>query len=280
MELEYSSKNSKRSKLYIGAGLVIAVLVAGIVYVAVQNSNLGGSPDVEMRSVVVAARDIPSRKPIEEGDLLMRTVPADPTNATAFTRIDDVLGRVSAVPVTTGQLITQTMLASASSGQTYSILEPGATFDPTGPDLRAVSVVVPDESAVGGTLVPGQRVDLVVTMPINPEYGASPSASAPASGSPAPVTVLGGPSTKVTLQMLTVLSRNGSIYILRADLATAEKIAELTAAGGQFTIVLRPDEDSRTATTVGSTFDMLFAEFGFPVPRPVTFPSPTPSPSP
>jgi len=279
VELEYSNKNSKRSKLYIGAGLVIALVVAGIVYVAVQNSNLGGSPQVEMRAVVVAARDIPSRKPIEEGDLLVRTVPADPTNESAFSRIDDVLGRVSAVPVTTGQLLTRTMLASASSGQTYSILEPGATFDPTGPDLRAVSVVVSDDNAVGGTLVPGQRVDLVVTMPINPDFGASPSASPSASASPASV-VLGGPSTKVTLQMLTILSRNGSIYILRADLATAEKIAELTAAGGQFTFVLRPDEDSRTATTVGSTFDMLFAEFGFPVPRPVNFPSPAPSPSP
>lgn len=77
-----------------------------------------------------------------------------------------------------------------------------------------------------------------------------------------------GPSTKVTLQQMTILARNGAIYILRADLATAEKVAELTAAGGQFTMVLRAEQDDRTATTDGSTIDSLIDEFSFPVPRP------------
>ena len=275
MELEYSNKNSKRSKLYIGVGVVMALVVAGTVFLALRASGLTGAGAVEMRQVVVAAREIPSRKPIEEGDLAMRTIPADPTNETAFTRIDDVLGRVAGVPIASGQLITQTMLASASSGQTFSILEPGASFDPNGPDMRAVSVSVPDDRAVAGILVPGQRVDLIVTLAINPELGPSPSpASSPAQA------VIPGPSTKMTFHMLTILARNGAIYILRADLATAEKISELTAAGGQFTLVLRPDEDSRTATTQGSTFDALLQEFGFPVPRPPVFASPAPSPTP
>lgn len=275
MELEYSDKNSKRSKLYIGVGVLMALVAAGTVFVALRASGLTGAGTAQMRQVVVAAREIPSRKPIEEGDLVMRSVPVDPTNETAFTRIDEVLGRVSGIPIATGQLVTRTMLASASSGQTFSILEPGASFDPNGPDLRAVSVSVPDDRAVAGTLAPGQRVDLIVTLAINPELGPSPSPSA----SPTEV-VIPGPSTKVTFQMLTILARNGTIYILRADLATSEKISELTAAGGQFTLVLRPDEDGRTATTVGSTFDALLREFNFPVPRPPVFPSPAASPAP
>jgi hypothetical protein len=75
----------------------------------------------------------------------------------------------------------------------------------------------------------------------------------------------------VTLQSITILARNGALYILRTDLATAEKITELTAAGGQFTFVLRADLDDRTATTDGSTIDRLIDEFGFPVPRPPDF---------
>lgn len=277
MELEYTDRNSRRSKLYIGVGLVMALLVAGIVFVALRASGLGGPSQVASRDVVVAAREIPSRKPIEEGDLVMRSVPVDPTNETAFTRIDEVLGRVSAVPIATGQLLTRSMLASASSGQTYSILEPGASFDPAGPDLRAVSVSVPDDRAVAGTLVPGQRVDLIVTLAINPELGQTPvPAASGAPGAPAAPVVIPGPSTKVTLQMLAILARNGSIYILRADLATSEKISELQAAGAQFTMVLRPDEDARTATTLGSTFDRLLEEFGFPVPRQPVFPTPSP----
>jgi len=262
VEFEYTDKHRHRSKVYIVAGLIIAALVGIVVFVALEGSALLSEP-VEMRTVVVAARDIASRKPIEEGDLVTRTVPADPTNEAAFTLIEDVLGRVSGVPITAGQLVTRNMLAAATSGQAYAILEAGEVFDPTGPDLRAVSVSVPDDRAVAGTLVPGQRVDLLVTLAINPAIGVvaeEPAASAEG--------FIAGPSTKVTLQMLTVLARNGSIYILRTELATAEKIAELAAAGGQFTLVLRPDEDDRVAITVGSTLDKLLDEFDFPIPVP------------
>ena len=263
MEFEYTDKHRRRSKVYIVAGLIIAALVGIVVFVALEGSALLSEP-VEMRTVVVAARDIASRKPIEEGDLATRTVPADPTNEAAFTLIEDVLGRVSGVPIAAGQLVTRNMLAAGTSGQAYAILEAGEVYDPTGPDLRAVSVSVPDDRAVAGTLLAGQRVDLLVTLAINPAIGVvteEPAATAETG-------FMAGPSTKVTLQMLTVLARNGSIYILRTDLATAEKIAELAAAGGQFTLVLRPDEDDRVANTTGSTLDRLLDEFDFPIPVP------------
>jgi hypothetical protein len=103
-------------------------------------------------------------------------------------------------------------------------------------------------------------------MAINPEVGQSAQQASKTQSSFIP-----GPSTKVTLQSLTILARNGGLYILRTDLATAEKITELTAAGGQFTLVLRPDVDDRTAETSGSTIDRLIDEYGFPVPVPPDF---------
>jgi Flp pilus assembly protein CpaB len=173
---------------------------------------------------------------------------------------------VSGVTILTGQMVTQNMLASSTEGQSYSILEPGEEFDPAGPDLRAVSISVPDDRAVAGTLVPGQLVDLIVTMAINPEIGQTAEQAQQTQADYIP-----GPSTKVTLQSLSILARNGGLYILRTDLATAEKITELTAAGGQFTLVLRPDVDDRTASTEGSTIDTLIDEYGFPVPLPPDF---------
>lgn len=271
MELEYSDKHGRRSKIYVGVGLVVALIVGGLVFAMLRFGNLSSQNPAEMRQVVVAVREIPARKPIEEGDVVMRSVPTDRTNEAAFTRIDEVLGRLSGVPISTGQMITRTMLASNATGQSFSILEPGQVFDPNGPDLRAVSVSVPDDRAVAGTLVAGQRVDLIVTMAINPEIGQTAEEAQLTTAD-----VIPGPSTKVTLQMLSILSRNGAIYILRADLATAEKIAELVAAGGQFTMVLRPEEDERTASTDGSTIDRLLEEFDFPVPRPPVFESPAP----
>ena len=270
MELEYNDKNSKRSKLYIAVGLIIALIVGGVVFLALRFSGVAQPEQAQMRSVVVAVRDIASRKPIEDGDVAMRTVAADPTNADAFTRIDDVLGRISGVSIATGQMVTRNLLASTISGQGFSILDPGQKYDPAGPAWRAASVTVPDNLAVGGTLQAGERVDLIATMAMNPELGQPAGQAAKTQAEFVP-----GPSTKVTLQSLTILSRNGSIYIVRTDLATAEKIAELTAAGGQFSMVLRPDEDDRVAKTSGSTIDSLLKEFGFPYPK-----APTPSASP
>ena len=80
------------------------------------------------------------------------------------------------------------------------------------------------------------------------------------------------------MRAIGILARTGALYILRSDLATAEKVSELTAAGGQFTMVLRPEADDRTATTEGSTLDRLIDEFGFPVPLPPDFSKEQPAP--
>jgi Flp pilus assembly protein CpaB len=277
VEFEYSDKNSRRSKVYIAVGVIVALLVAATVYIALQASGLTSQGEVEMRQVVVAAAEIPGRKAIEEADVVMRNVPVDPINETAFTSIDEVLGRVVSVPVSAGQLLTPNLLASTDAGAVFSILRPGEEFDPSMPDLRAVSMTVPDDRAVGGTLQPGQPVDLIATLNVQPaaETG-TPSEPAP-SEAPAPApdgsaSRVPGPSTKTTLQQLDILVRNGTLYILRTDLATAEKITELQAAGAQFTLVLRATEDDRSAETEGSTLDRLLEEFEFPVPEEAELP--------
>ena len=270
MELEYSDKNRRRSKVYIAVGVIIALVVGATVFVALNASVLTSSGEVPMRSVVVAIQDIPARKAVEEADVAVRSVVADATNESAFSSLEDVLGRVVGVPVATGQLVTPNLLASSTEGQAFSILDFGSEFDPNGPDWRAVSLTVVDGNAVGGTLVPGQIVDLIVTMPLNPEVGQTEEEAEAQT-----TTVVPGPSTKVTLQSVTILARTGAVYIVRADLETAEKIAELTAVGGSFTMALRPPEDDRTADTEGSTVDSLVEEFGFPVPRPLDVAEPT-----
>lgn len=270
MELEYSDRNSRRSKVYIVVGIIVALVVAATVFVALQASGLTGEVEVETRTVVVAAADIAGRQPIAESDVTTREVVADPANTSAFASPDEVVGRIAAVPVPAGQILAPNLLASTTEGQTFSILEPGEEFDPEGPDYRAVSVTVADANAVGGTLAAGQRVDLVVTMqvPAPAEDGAPTEGEGGTSSEPR---LVGGPSTKATLQQMVILARNGELYILRADLATAEKIAELTAAGGTFTMVLRPEQDDRQAETEGSTIDRLIDEFEFPAPEEPAF---------
>jgi Flp pilus assembly protein CpaB len=272
VELEYSDKNSRRSKVYIAVGVIVALLVAATVYIALQASGLTDQGEVEMRQVVVAAVEIPGRKTIAEADVVMRSVPVDPINETAFTSIDEVLGRVVSVPVSPGQLLTPNLLASTDAGAVFSILRPGEEFDPSMPDLRAVSMTVPDDRAVGGTLQPGQPVDLIATLNVTPTGDGEPAASPAPDGGTSDEGRVAGPSTKTTLQQLDILVRNGTLYILRTDLAPAEKITELQAAGAQFTLVLRAAEDERSAETEGSTLDRLLEEFEFPVPEEADLP--------
>jgi len=275
VELEYSDRNSRRSKVYIAVGIVVALLVAATVFIALQASGLTDQGEVEMRQVVVAAGEIPGRKAIEETDVVMRSVPVDPVNDLAFDSLDQVLGRIVAVPVSPGQLLTPNLLASTEEGATFAILPPGEEFDPSMPDLRAVSMTVPDDRAVGGTLQPGQPVDLIATLTVTPlgEPGAPPvEGEEEETPEDAAAPQVAGPSTKTTLQQLDILVRNGSLYILRTDLATAEKITELQAAGAQFTFVLRADADDRTAETEGSTLDRLLEEYEFPVPEAAELP--------
>ena len=279
-DLNYD-RTRRRSRMMIIGGGVIAFLVSGTVLAALLFVGRAANDAPQTRAVVSAARDIAGRKPIEEADVVMRTVVVDPSNETAFTRIDEVLGHVSSVSIPTGEVVTRNLLASTTSGQTFSIIGPGEEFDPDGPDLRAVSVTVPDPMAVGGTIEAGQRVDLVATIIFNPQLaGDEPSAGA--EGSPGDgdgdgdgssedegdeAAFIPGPTTRTTLQNMTVLERNGPVYILRADLNTAEKLGELIAAGAQFMMVLRPDQDDRLAITDGSTLETLVDEFGFLAPK-------------
>jgi Flp pilus assembly protein CpaB len=276
VELEYSDRNSRRSKVYIAVGIIVAILVAATVFIALQASGLTDDGEVETRQVVVAAIEIPGRKTIEETDVVMRNVPVDPVSDTALVSLADALGRIAAVPISPGQLLTPNLLASTDEGATFSILPPGEEYDPSMPDLRAVSMTVPDDRAVGGTLQPGQPVDLIATLTVAPAGDeTTPPADGEEGAEPAPDEAaqrVAGPSTKTTLQRLDILVRNGSLYILRTDLATAEKITELQAAGAQFTFVLRAADDDRTAETEGSTLDRLLEEFGFPVPEEAELP--------
>ena len=278
MELEYSDRNSRRSKVYIAVGLVVAILVAATVFIALQASGLTRSDDVETRQVVVAALDIPGRQTIGEADVVMREVPVDPMSDTALGSLDLALGRIAAVPIAPGQLITPNVLASTDEGATFSILPPGEEYSASMPDLRAVSITVADDKAVGGTLQPGQPVDLIATVTVTPVEddtdtpGESPAATPAPSGAPPETDAVAGPSTKTTFQHMDILVRNGTLYILRTDLTTAEKITELQAAGAQFTFVLRAEEDDRMAETEGSTLDRILEEFEFPAPEEALLP--------
>jgi Flp pilus assembly protein CpaB len=258
MEMEYRD-TSRRGKLIIALGVVLALVAGGTsFYLLSQASGTAGQTPAQKVTVVVAAKDIAARTPVLAGDVALREVSIDPvTQVGVLTKPEEVLGKVLAVPVLTGQPIYKTMIASSSSGSGFSILGPTETIGPDSENWRAVSITIPDDRAVGGLLQAGQTVDVIMTATIKvPDAYSSAGYYADT-------------STKVTYQDVVILARVESQYVIRCALAVAEEISHLSASGNaEFSAALRPDQDVRfvDVTNLGASTNRILQKYGLPWP--------------
>lgn len=283
MEMEYRD-SSRRGKVIIVLGVILALLAgATSFYLLSRASTTTTEGPGQKTTVVVAAKDIAARTPVLAGDVTLREVALDPsTQVGVLTKVDDVLGKVLAVPVLSGQPIYRTMISSSSSAAGFDILGPTETVGPNSEYWRAVSITIPDDRAVAGLLQPGQTVDIIMTATINV---------------PAPLASSGyyaDSSTKVTYQDVVILAKVGTQYIIRTSLAVAEEISQVLASGtAQFSAALRPDQDVRfvDVTNLGATTNRILQKYGLPwpvvypqasgvIPRQPPLQTPTPPPSP
>ena len=272
MEMEYKD-TSRRGKVIVVLGVVLALAAGGAAFYLInQAQQQAGQAGLQRVSVVVAKQPIAARKPIEATDVEIREVPIDNSNAQGVVNsIDRVLGRVPAVTILQGQLVTTNLLASATTGGQFSILGPTETISPESEAWRAVSITVPDDRAVGGLIQPNQTVDVFVTATVLVPQGLLDEGR-----------YYTDKATKITYQQMIVLAKTGTFYILKATLPVAEEIAHLQAAGNAtFSLVLRPDQDVRyaDASKLGETTNMLIKRYGLPVPEvypPGRGPIPTP----
>ena len=135
---------------------------------------------------------------------------------------------------------------------------------------RAVAINIPPERAVGGDVKAGNHVDLIVsvdfevlTLNAQGEYVKADTANAQGFEP--------GKSTKITFQDLEVLKAtpDDDMYVFKVTLIQAEQIAHvIQEAADAFTMVLRPDEDTRPVdeTQYGTTTDRLIMYYLFPAP--------------
>jgi Flp pilus assembly protein CpaB len=280
MEMEYRDP-SKRGRWIVVIGVVLALAAGGAAFYLInQAQQLAGQGELQKVTVVVAARPIPARKPVEADDVTTREIPLDDTNtdAIAVRKVDLVVGHVLAVTVFQGQMITNNMLASTTTGGQFSILEPGETVAPDSEAWRAVSMTVPDDRAVGGLLTAGMTVDVFLSVQVNVPQSLMTEGK-----------YYTDKATKITYQNMVILAKSGSFYVMKATLAQAEEISHLQAAGNaQFSMVMRPEADVRfaDASKLGETTNSIIQRYGVPVPQnyppgtgPIPSALPTPAPS-
>ncbi len=284
MEMEFNDGRG-RGRFVIVMGLILAVVAGGAAFFLISQAQQQAAQSGATQAIVVAAKPIPARKPIEASDVAVRSVPVDPTNAQGvFSDPTKVIGLVPGVAILEGQPVYANFLASQAQGGEFSILEPGETIAPDSEAWRAVSLTVPDDRAVGGLVRPGDTVDVFVTATVTV---------------PDDISALGrmytDKSTKITYQDLVVLAKANTFYVMKVPAALAEEISHLQASGAAaFSLALRPPQDDRSvdASQLGETTNLIIQRYGLPIPQtypsgkgvpvvpaPTAKPSPSPSPS-
>jgi pilus assembly protein CpaB len=141
------------------AVLLIAVAVASgasyFVYNAVRSIPVR---EIEVKSyyVAVAAKPLPVGTMIGPSDVKLVAWPASSRVSGGYSKVEEVVNRGLVAPVVENEPLTSTKLAS---------IEAGAGLPPTiATGMRAISVRVNEVIGVAGFVVPGTRVDVVVTI--------------------------------------------------------------------------------------------------------------------
>jgi Flp pilus assembly protein CpaB len=204
--------------------LLVLALVAGalagtLYYIGAQRS-----------SVVVAARDLDATHPLVADDLALVSIPADAVPAGALVDAGAALGKLPRAPLWRGQVVLDAALSlEAASFHTGLALPAG---------MRAVALPVSNAAqAVGGSVVPGARVDVIAV----PVAGRAPA----------------GRTTELLLQsamVLDVRSETGSPY---GTAVTKTASSSLSERIGSVVVAIDPLDEVRFADRIATSMFVL-----------------------
>jgi pilus assembly protein CpaB len=249
-------------------GFVALAMGAFVSFFVYRNLEGGRSRAVPGEDVLVAANDLQVGTKIEEKDVKYVHFASSELPAGVFHRKDRLLGRGVILPISRGEFILTNKLAAENAGYGLPSLIP--------PGMRAVSVRVNDTTSVAGFVLPGTRVDVLLTG--SPEGGSQTETT----------TVLENVAVLATGQKL---ERNAAgepqttpVITLLVSPDDAQKLT-LATNQGKIQLALRNPLDTRQQELAAARADTLYKMATAPVhtepPRPrlkhIAAPAPPPA---
>src|SRR5215204_1164128 len=147
---------SKRTAVVVGVAVVLAAVASLGMYRIVSRMPAAHAAEMKTVGVVVAQHPLKLGTRITSDHVKLVQWPANAPVANSFSKIEDVLNRGLISTVDENEPLTGSKLAA---------LEAGAGLPPSiPPGMRAVSVKVNEVVGVAGFVVPGTRVDVMVTL--------------------------------------------------------------------------------------------------------------------
>jgi pilus assembly protein CpaB len=247
------------------AVLAVALLAATVASFVVYRALAAGSGVQQPQTIdtLVAAQPIPAGTMLTRGHVKVVQWPASSRLDGSLSDPRTVLDRGAIVPIAANEPITESKLAAMGAG---------AGLPPTiPPGMRAMSVRVNEVVGVAGFVVPGTRVDVLVTF-----EGRTQTAESVARVVVSNVQVLTA-GTRFDQEKARQDNRPipTSVVTLLVTPEDAQRIA-LAAAEGRITLILRNPLDNAPTESAGIRAGGLM---GNPPPPPVATPRPTPRPS-
>jgi pilus assembly protein CpaB len=258
---------NRRLMILLLCAFVVAAGASFVLYRLVRNQVHNAA--VRRVEVVVAARDLEIGTLIKTSDLKAGTVFGEVPKGTLL-KLESAVGRGVISPIYMGEPLSENRLALPGSGGGLAATIP--------PGMRACAVKVNEVVGVAGFVVPGMRVDVLI------------------SGSPAGTDTSGGSKVKTLLQNIEVLSaganfqRDGEGKPVNVPvvnlLVTPEQAELLSLASNDQThiqLVLRNPMDRQQVTPPGTEMANLFGAPAGKAPVRAATPvyrSPKPAPAP
>ncbi|TMC06387.1 MAG: Flp pilus assembly protein CpaB [Chloroflexi bacterium] len=227
------SRSRLLSRALLALGVIIAIVAGAGTYLYGVAARSAPPTDVAMVDVVVATRDIEPRSALGASDLKIVQLPRDAAPANALHDANTATGMITTVALSKNEPVLPTKLAQTGSEGHIAVLPPGATVA-NSIGFRAMSLNIPDANAAGGAIAAGDHVDILYTLDM-----AEPKQD-----------FIG----RIVIQDVPVLAKTITVYTLRVDATTAERIAALQASGGNLALLLRAPGDARPAGTAGASF--------------------------
>lgn len=248
----------RRARLILIVGVLLALLAGGATFFYTSSVQTAPPPQIPTTDVVVAAREIPIRTLLTEIDVKVAKVNADAAPPAAIKDPKEVVGKIAVQPISVNEPILLGKFATPDK-PAFTVFPPGEELAPGSPAYRAMSITVQDAFAVGGAIQVGDIVDIVSTVNFDP------SRYLPLT--PVDPNRTADFTAKIILGPVPILARLASVYTIRVDATTAERLAYLQASGAQVHLLLRAAADNRAAGTAGATFSMVFTQFQYPIPE-------------
>lgn len=144
----------KKGILFIVVALVMASMAAAGVYFYLKEMPIAEAKAPETRSVVVANGDLTFGTTLKEEHLKVAEFPKSAVPTGAYASIDSVLHQTTKVFVVAGEPILASKLSAIGGGLSVRVPD----------EMRAMSIKVNEVTGVGGFVLPGDRVDVLVTV--------------------------------------------------------------------------------------------------------------------